>query len=349
MTTITRRSASPNIARHRIRERDGARRDFQVELLDGETFADTLKPEFFGAKADVFQPGDRIAIVGQNPLQLQIQTSPAVVPQSQMISGPERLVIDIPNTVPAASLRGIAVNRREVKDVRVSQFSTTPPVTRIVVDLNSPQSYRVANNSSGLLVSLGDAETTANAPTIGWVAAKVGVKVASPPVSALVSSSGRKNSLHPAVAANGVSVQFANGLLSIHATGATLSEVLFQIQKQTGAEIAIPAGTEQDRVAANFGPGPASEVLGELLTGSGLNFVVVGSETDSKVLRSVILSRKSNAPPGPVPAPQAYAPAAENIPPESQEMLTPPDDNTAQPQPTQPPNDAGSPTPPPTP
>jgi hypothetical protein len=62
MTTITRRSASPNIARHRIRERDGARRDFQVELLDGETFADTLKPEFFGAKADVFQPGDRIAI-----------------------------------------------------------------------------------------------------------------------------------------------------------------------------------------------------------------------------------------------------------------------------------------------
>src|SRR6266700_1147999 len=91
---------------------------------------------------------------------------------------------------------------------------------------------------------------------------------------------------------NSVNVQFSNGLLTIHSTGATLSEVLFQIQKQTGAEIAIPSGTEQDRVAADFGPGSPSEVLGALLNGSGLNFVVVGSEVDPHVLRSVILSRK---------------------------------------------------------
>ena len=64
MSTTTRRSASPNIARHRIRERDASRRDFQVELLDGESFDDALNPSFLGAKADVFQPGDRIAIVG---------------------------------------------------------------------------------------------------------------------------------------------------------------------------------------------------------------------------------------------------------------------------------------------
>ena len=57
-----------------------------------------------------------------------------------------------------------------------------------------------------------------------------------------------------AIAANaqtpvkGVRVQFATGQLEIHAHDATLSEVLFQIQKQTGAEIAIPAGTEQERV-----------------------------------------------------------------------------------------------------
>ena len=108
-------------------------------------------------------------------------------------------------------------------------------------------------------------------------------------------SSGRKNLLHPALAANSVSVQFADGLLSIQATGATLSQVLFEIQKQTGAEIAIPAGAEQDRVAANFGPGPAGQVLGELLNGSGLNFVVVGSESDPRALRSVLLSPKSDA------------------------------------------------------
>ena len=293
----------------------------------------------------------RVAVLRQNPLQLQIQTSLPVVPQSQVISGPERLVIDIPNSVPAATLRGVALNRGDVKDVRVSLFSSSPSVTRIVVDLNAPQPYRVTPNAAGLLVSLGSdsenvSENSAATPTIGWVSAKSSVKVTSAPVSTLV----RRNPSHPTLGANSVSVQFANGLLTIHATGATLSEVLFQIQKQTGAEIAIPSGTEQDRVAADFGPGPASEVLGELLNGAGLNFVVVGAESDPTALRSVILSRKSD---DPVAVPQAYAPpAAENIPPpENREDLTPPDNPAAapdesQPQPAAPPADAG--TPPPT-
>jgi hypothetical protein len=144
-------------------------------------------------------------------------------------------------------------------------------------------------------------------------------------------------------------VQFANGLLSIQATGATLSEVLFQIQKQTGAEIAIPSGTEQDRVAANFGPGPASEVLSELLNGSGLNFVLVGSESDPKALRSVLLTRKSGVPVSPVAVPQTYTPdAAENIPPDNPAIPAPPDEDPAPPpQPVQPSADWTSPVPPP--
>jgi hypothetical protein len=56
-------------------------------------------------------------------------------------------------------------------------------------------------------------------------------------------------------------------------------------------------------VAADFGPGPAGEVMHQLLNGSGLNFVVVGSETDPSVLRSVILS--SNA--GPADSPANFA------------------------------------------
>src|ERR1700690_942949 len=291
----------------------------------------------------------RVAIVSQDPLRLQIVTNPAIAPQTQVISGPERLVIDFPNTVPGAALRGIAVNRGEVKGVRVGLFSNTPPVTRVVVDLNSPQSYHIVPNATGFVVSLGDdTQSSASAPTpsvstIGWVSAKPGVKVA----SAAEGAPARKSAT-PAVPMNGVSVNFANGLLSIHANGATLSAVLFEVQKQTGAEIAIPAGTEQDRVAADFGPGPSGEVLGELLNGSGLNFVVVGSETDPRVLRSVILSRKSESS-GPVAMPQTEVPdAAENVAPDSQEPATPPDENLTPPQPVQPPPDAGSAAPPPT-
>lgn len=277
----------------------------------------------------------RVTVVSQNPLQLQIQTNSRAVPQTMLISGPDRLVIDIPNSVQGPGLRNLSVNREAVKGVRVSQYSTMPPVTRIVVDLNAPQTYNIVPNPSGLLVSLTSESATPATPApaqakplIGWVSGKSTVKV----INAVASPTAGQNLLHPVLAANSVRVQFTDGLLSIQATGATLSQVLFEIQKQTGAEIAIPAGAEQDRVAANFGPGPAGQVLGELLNGSGLNFVVVGSESDPRVLRSVLLSPKSDQPGGAAAVAQPYsAPEAEDIPPQGQEDLTPPDSNPVPP------------------
>jgi hypothetical protein len=134
---------------------------------------------------------------------------------------------------------------------------------------------------------------------------------------------------------NGVSVVFARGLLTIHAQNATLSEVLFQIQKQTGAEIAIPAGTEQDRVAADFGPGTPSTVMGDLLNGSGLNFVVVGSASDPNQLRSVILSRKT----GGVDPPGGFQ-AADNPPPQAVPVMEPSNLESSGPPPENPPQEA---------
>src|SRR5262249_39772618 len=125
-----------------------------------------------------------------------------------------------------------------------------------------------------------------------------------------------------APARKGLSIEFSNGQMTIHSGGATLSEILYQIQKVTGAEIPIPSGTEQDKVAADFGPGTPSEVLGELLNGSGLNFVVVGSETNPNLLRSVILTRKLEVAEAPSITPNAAA-AAENAEPEYQEAPPP--------------------------
>jgi hypothetical protein len=149
------------------------------------------------------------------------------------------------------------------------------------------------------------------------------------------------------MALKGVRVRFAHGQLEIHAHDSTLSEVLFQIQKQTGAEIAIPAGTEQERVFVDAGPAPASQVLAELLNGSSLNFVVVGSESDPNLLRSVILSRRngfaeyvpSYTPPPAARnfAPNVNIPAEENPPdmnqPPDENIPPPPDETAPQPQP----------------
>jgi hypothetical protein len=257
---------------------------------------------------------EKISVVGENPFRLQIQTSLPLTPQVQMVSSPERLVIDLPNSTPGAALRRIAVNRGEVIGVRSSLHSQKPAVTRIVVDLNTPQWYRVVPDASGLLISVGgQAQGSADVQsTIGWVSTKsetggqeqiakaqIVKTQTAPAVLKAVNSTFRRPPI-----VNGVSIQFANGALSIHCNNATLSEVLFQIQKVTGAEIAIPSGTEQQKVAGDFGPGTASEVLGDLLNGSGLNFVVVGSESDPNMLRSVILSRKD----GDTDAPVAFWP-----------------------------------------
>jgi hypothetical protein len=283
------------------------------------------------ATAQVKHPAviEKISVIGENPFRLQIHTGAALTPEVQMVSSPERLVIDLPNSLPGATLRKITINRGEVISVRASLYSHKPPVTRVVVDLNTPQWYRVVPDGSGLLISLGGQSQGAEAApsTVGWVSTKspTGAREqtirAQAPVAVV-----RTVSLpirHPPTI-NGVSVQFANGSLSIHCTNATLSEVLFQIQKVTGAEIAIPSGTEQQRVAGDFGPGTASEVLSDLLNGSGMNFVVVGSEADPNMLRSVILSRKEAGADEPGAFAAQFTPAtAQNIDTDNSEPTAP--------------------------
>jgi hypothetical protein len=251
---------------------------------------------------------NKVSIVAENPFQLRIETTGQIAPQAQMIEGPDRLIIDLPNTQPGVGLRRLNVNRGAVRAVRTSLYSRQPSVTRVVVDLTLPQWYRIVPDSSGVLVTIGGGAGAPTDPgtTIGWVSTKSPAHHVSSAKTTAVMPGARRSA-----PVNGVSVEFANGMLSIHANNASLSEVLFQIQKKTGAEIAIPAGTEQERVAADFGPGTPSDVLSQLLNGSGLNFVVVGSESDPNALRSVLLSPKG--PDMPTPAQPYSPPVAQNM------------------------------------
>jgi hypothetical protein len=84
-----------------------------------------------------------------------------------------------------------------------------------------------------------------------------------------------------------VTVTYTDGMLRIRALRATLAEVLYEVQRQTQADIAIPAGAEQEKVVADLGPAPARDVLAALLNGSHYNFVFVGNEL---TLERVILT-----------------------------------------------------------
>jgi hypothetical protein len=88
-------------------------------------------------------------------------------------------------------------------------------------------------------------------------------------------------------------------MLTITANKASLSEVLFAVHQHTGAEIAIPAGAEQEQVVAQIGPASAPEVLSHLLNGSRFNFLILSSASNPATLERVILSAR---PDGPSPA-----------------------------------------------
>jgi hypothetical protein len=98
----------------------------------------------------------QVQVLG-NPKQVEIevQTSDQSVPQTQVLTSPDRLVVDFPNAVPRAGLHNQTVNRGEVKGIRVSQFSAMPPITRLVVDLNGPQPFQVFPKSRSVIVKIG--------------------------------------------------------------------------------------------------------------------------------------------------------------------------------------------------
>ena len=153
------------------------------------------------------------------------------------------------------------------------------------------------------------------------------------------------------IAAVAPQVSFQNNQLTIVAPNSTLADILRAVRKQTGAEIEVPSAPE--RVVTHLGPGPAREVMAELLNGSRFNYVLLGAPGDQNGLTRVVLVAKTGAPditpnnpqpgeagqgmqqagmqaPGVVPppnfnAPQQEAPAEANE--EPAEEVAPPDDN----------------------
>src|ERR1700747_909558 len=89
-------------------------------------------------------------------IQIQIETSKRVVPLTEVVTDPDRLVIDFADAVPGPELRTVPVNQGEVKAVRVGRVTSNPPVTRVVVDLKSPQSFRLFPSSKSVMVKIGE-------------------------------------------------------------------------------------------------------------------------------------------------------------------------------------------------
>ena len=238
-------------------------------------------------------------------IEIEIHTSGAAVsPNTQAITRPDRILVDFPGALPASDLHALQVNRGPLKGIRSGLFFNDPPITRIVLDLREPQSYQISPIPNGVVVRLGPASAASMssspppaAPTIGGAHLTTVSKV-SEQLSALAgATSPAVSTVSPAPPQPSeprkpaVNVTYQNGLLSIHAEGGTLAQVLLEVQRQTQAEIAIPAGAEQEQVVADLGPAAARDVLASLLNGSSYNFIFVDGE-QGRSLAKVILTRR---------------------------------------------------------
>ena len=111
-----------------------------------------------------------------------------------------------------------------------------------------------------------------------------------------------------AIAAMPPQVTYENNQLTIVAPNSTLADVLRAVRKTTGADIDVPAAPE--RVVTHLGPGPARDVLADLLNGSRFNYVMLGAAgNDSALTRVVLVAKTEGATTPNQPAPQPPQPA----------------------------------------
>jgi hypothetical protein len=237
----------------------------------------------------------QVKVLGsKDTVEVEVEASDRIVPQTQVLTGPDRLVIDFPNSRPSSEVRSQSVDRGEVKDVRVGLFQSKPPVTRVVLDLKSAQNFQVFPSGRTVMIKM-----------VGGGAAGISAAANQGPHLVTGSRPGLVTTNYTAHAEPvadapvapapkpALEVSYRNGLLGIVANKATLSEVLYAIQQKTGADIAIPAGAEQEQVVAESEPAPAPEVLAHLLNGSKFNFLILSAPDDPSKLDRVILSTRA--------------------------------------------------------
>jgi hypothetical protein len=103
--------------------------------------------------------------------------------------------------------------------------------------------------------------------------------------------------------ANAATVNFKNGLLTVHAQNSSLIGILNQVQHQTG--LVVDGLNHDQRIYGQYGPGNISTTLSALLDGSGYDFVIVGngsSRTPPRLILSPPGAVGATATPQPPPA-----------------------------------------------
>jgi hypothetical protein len=85
---------------------------------------------------------------------IEIISDHPIAAMAQKLELPPRLVVDLPNSNFSLPRKRWAVSSDQISAVRVDQYQSTPPITRVVVDLLKPSDYHLDNANSRLVIRL---------------------------------------------------------------------------------------------------------------------------------------------------------------------------------------------------
>lgn len=227
---------------------------------------------------------NNIAIArGKDGINIEVTGSEPMTARTMKLTGPDRVVLDIPNSVLEGRSREIPVNSSDVKDVRAARFQSAPPATRIVVDMSAMRDFEVVPSANKLVLKFKGSEpahkSSPNLPLAEPVSPRPREASLQPSVApsaaadkTAVATSGRSASVQPQAVqpqAQGKSLMNAQpptqGPGAVQAQDKAQNVVIvnpvFSPKESASAETQSPSGETQskaDRAASRFAnPGPA--------------------------------------------------------------------------------------------
>jgi len=87
-------------------------------------------------------------------LRVEIALSAPVKPMVETAVNPSRILLDLPGTVCNGEAKNISVHMNGVRQVRTAQHSTTPSITRVVLDLNQVHPYVVTAEGNKIILTV---------------------------------------------------------------------------------------------------------------------------------------------------------------------------------------------------
>ena len=117
-------------------------------------------------------------IPGADSVQIEITSAQPVTPKLSRLKSPDRVLVELPETVLASSQSKIPVGSAGVKGVRIGMDGKTPPTTSVVIDLEKPLAFELTPGSAGKVILTLHPEGAA--PSVANNIPAVPVKAAAP-------------------------------------------------------------------------------------------------------------------------------------------------------------------------